>query len=43
MNRAEARQFALQQLQKIMFGTNSPYAKFDENKKEAPVRGTVNR
>eukprot|EP01084_Bolivina_argentea_P101889 182612_1 len=51
VNRPEARQFALQQLQKIMFGTNSPYAKFDENKKEAPVvsnpnlppRGTVNR
>lgn len=47
----EGRKFALEQLQKIMFGANSPYAKFDDKKKEAPIvsvnnlpkRGTVNR
>ena len=47
----EGRKFALEQLQKIMFGANSPYVKFDDKKKEAPIvgvhnlpkKGTVNR
>ena len=32
----DARKFALVQLQKIMFGPNSPYTKFDDKDKEAP-------
>eukprot|EP01083_Nonionella_stella_P001035 2995_1 len=51
VNRPETRKVALEQLQKIMFGTNSPYIEFDDRKKEAPIisnanlppQGTVNR
>ena len=48
---APARKFALEQLQKVMFGKKSPYIKFDDKQKDAPIvsnnslpkRGTVNR
>ena len=47
----EGRKFALAQLQKIMFGKDSPYVKFDDKVKEAPIvkvpnlppKGTANR